>query len=134
MKIGTSTTREERLAWDPQQALAVARGPGPDESSTVAIAMYDQLAAADIPIDALDMCIMFWSRALDGLQPGPVPADRLQRLDQDLAMEMRTSPVLARWLTALRAFAVTAHDLDWIIRFCLQARQTWLLSRQLRRQ
>src|SRR5690242_18346425 len=116
MKIGSSTTREERLAWDPQQAIAVARGPGPDESSTVALAMYDQLAAADVPIDALDMCIMFWSRALDGLQPGPVPEERLQRLDQDLAMEMRTAPVLARWLTALRGIVATAHDLDWIIR------------------
>lgn len=133
MKIGPSTTREERLAWDPAQAIAVARGPGPDESSTVATAMFDQLEAAGVPIDALDMSIMFWSRALDGLVPGPVPADRLARLDQDLALEMRTWPVLGRWLAALRGVAATAHDLDWIIRFCLQARQTWLLSQQLRR-
>lgn len=131
LAIGRSTTREERLAWDPEEAIATASAR-PDERSVIWTAMFDQLEAAGLPIDALDMCIMFWSRALDGLNPGPIPPDRLARLDQDLEMERETSPVLAGWLDALRRRAYTAHDLDAIIQFLLQVRQTWQLTSAMR--
>jgi hypothetical protein len=90
--------------------------------------MYDQLAAAGVAVEAVEMCIVFWSRALDGLAPGPVPAERLARLDRDLELEHGTSPVLSRWLTALRRRIATAHDLDWTIRFLMQVQQTWRMS------
>jgi hypothetical protein len=79
------------------------------------------------------MCIMFWSRALDGLDPGPVPLPRLERLDADLAFERKQSPVMAQWLDALRGRSTTAHDLDWNIQFLLQVRQTWILTKALTR-
>jgi hypothetical protein len=126
--VGSSTTRAERLAWDPDEAVELARRPEPDESSTVATAMYDQLVAAGVPVEAVEMCIVFFSRALDGLDPGPVPPDRLARLDSDLELEHRTSPRLSAWLTSLRHRIATAHDLDWTIRFLMQAQQTWRLS------
>ncbi|HEU4729901.1 MAG TPA: hypothetical protein VFT22_18520 [Kofleriaceae bacterium] len=128
LEIGGSTTRDERLAWSPEQAIAAARRPGPDERSTVALAMYDQLEAARLPLDALELAIVYWSRALDGLAPGPVPAPRLAQLDRELAVEAQTAPPLARWLAALRRDVATAHDLDWAIQFLLQVRQTWTLT------
>jgi hypothetical protein len=131
--VGSSTTRDERLAWDPDEAVELARRPEPDESSTVATAMYDQLSAAGVPVEAVEMCIVFFSRALDGLDPGPVPADRLARLDSDLELEHRTTPRLSPWLTALRRRIASAHDLDWTIRFLMQVQQTWRMSLAFRR-
>ena len=126
--VGLSMTRDERMAWDPDDAIELARRPGRDESSTVATAMYDQLAAAGVTVEAVEMYIVFWSRALDGLVPGAVPAERLARLDSDLELEHGTSPVLASWLTALRRPIATAEDLDWTIRFLIQVQQTWRMS------
>lgn len=125
MDIGAITTRVERLGWNPGQAVARLRQPGPDETSTVALAMCEQLVAADVPIEALDLCLMFWSRALDGLSPGPVPPDRLARLDGELATEARWSLALQPWLAALRAPVTVAHDLDYVIRFLMRVRQLW---------
>ncbi|HET7501002.1 MAG TPA: hypothetical protein VFK02_08370 [Kofleriaceae bacterium] len=128
LELGRTTTRDERLAWRPDEAIAAARRPGPDERATVALAMFDQLDSAGLPLDALELSIVYWSRALDGLAPGPVPADRLAQLDRELAIEAQTAPPLARWLAALRRDVATAHDLDWAIQFLLSVRQTWTLT------
>ncbi len=132
MQVGRTTTREERLRWVPGDAVELLRRPGVDETSTVAMAMVDQLQAAGVPVDALEMSVMFWSRALEDLKPGAVPPDRLARLDADLAIEMQSSPVLGGWLAALRRPVTTAHDLDFVIRFLMQARQTWVMTMHLR--
>jgi len=132
MQIGRTTTRAERLAWLPGEAIALVRGPSPDEAATVALAMIDQLEAAKLSVDAVEMSIVFWSRALDGLDPGPAPADRLAKLHDDLAVMAATSPALAAWNTALRATVTTAHDLDWVIQFLLRAHQTWKMTVALR--
>lgn len=131
LEIGRATTREERLSWDPDEALVIAREK--QERAVVANAMCDQLQAVGVPLESLEMCIMFWSRALDGLDPGPVPPRRLERLDSDLAFERKQSPVMAQWLDALRGRSTTAHDLDWNIQFLLQVRQTWVLTTALTR-
>ena len=128
LQVGTTTTRDERLGWDPEEAVELARRPGPDESATVATAMFDQLATAGVPVDAVEMCIVFFSAALDELDPGPVPVERFARLDSSLELEHRTSRVLSAWLRALRAPIATAHDLDWTIRFLMQVQQTWRMS------
>jgi hypothetical protein len=132
MQIGATTTREQRLAWRPQDAIELLRRPGPDERSTVALAMAEQLGAAGVPFDALEMCLMFWSRALDGLPPGVVPPERLARLDSDLADECRDLPALGAWLAELRRHVITAHDLDYVIRFLMQVRQSWVVTAQPR--
>ena len=128
MKIGRTTTREERLAWQPAEAIALVRGPSPDDTATVALAMFDQLVAAHLSIDTIEMAIVFWSRALDGLKPAPVPSERLARLDHDLSLLTGASPVLASWTSALRGAVATAHDLDWVIRFLMQTHQTWKVT------
>ncbi len=128
MKIGRTTTREERLGWQPVAAVALVRGPSPDETPTVALAMFDQLVAAHLSIDTIEMALVFWSRALDGLPPGPAPPPRLARLDHDLSLLTGASPVLASWISALRSAVATAHDLDWVIRFLMQAHQTWKVT------
>ena len=94
--------------------------------------MFDQLEAAKLTVDAVEMNIMFWSRALDGCAPGLVPPDRLARLDGDLAIEIRTSPVLGRWLGALRRGVARAEDLDWAIQFLLRVHQTWAMTTAVR--
>lgn len=129
--IGDRTTRDERRGWDPFEAIRLARDPASADIATVATAMFDQLAAAHVPIDAVDLCIVFWSRALEDLEPGPVPTDRLARLDRDVA-HYEKLPTLANWIRALRGHTTTAHDLDWSIQFLLRVRQTWLLSDALR--
>jgi hypothetical protein len=121
----STTTREERLSWSPDKALELVRASGGSESATAALAMFEQLDAAGVPLEALEMCIVLWSRALDGLAPGPVPAARLARLDADMAIEMQTEPVLAGWLAALRRDLREAGDLDRAIQLLMLARTTW---------
>jgi hypothetical protein len=116
------TTRQDRLAWSPAHALALVDRSQGTERATAALAMAEQLMAAGVPTDALELCIVYWSRALDGLSPGPVPAERLARLDADLAIERQSAPVLAGWLDALRARVLRAEDLDQGIQFLMQVR------------
>ena len=99
----TSTTHARgAAALDAGRALELVRASGGSESATAALAMFEQLEAAGVQLEALEMCIMLWSRALDGLGTGPVPAARLARLDADMAFEMQTAPVMGGWLAALR--------------------------------
>ena len=124
------TTRDERLRWRPEQAMERLRASG--DSGSAALALCDQLGAAGVPLAALEMAIVVWSRALDGLDPGPVPADRLARLDKDLSLE--TTPVVSAWMKALRAQTRSAHDLDLVIRFLMQARGIWLALGRIKEQ
>ncbi len=128
----STTTPEERLGWTPEEALELVRASGGSESATAALAMFEQLEAAGVPLEALEMCIMFWSRALDGLAPGPVPAARLARLDADMAFEMQTAPVLAGWLAALRRDVREAADLDRAIQLLMLARTTWTTTQWMK--
>lgn len=127
MTAGDVTTREERLAWSPEQALSLVDGSDGTEAGTAALAMVDQLVSARVPLDALELSLVYWSRALDGLSPGPVPPARLARLDDDLALERAGSPVLARWLDALRGRVGPTDDLEKTIRFLMKVRTTWVL-------
>lgn len=127
MTVADTTTREERLAWSPEHALSLVDCSGGIEAGTAALAMVEQLVAAQVPIDALELSLVFWSRALDGLSPGPVPPARLARLDDDLAIERAGSSTLARWLDALRVRVRTTSDLDEAIRFLMKARSTWFV-------
>ncbi|HEU5059808.1 MAG TPA: hypothetical protein VFU21_24925 [Kofleriaceae bacterium] len=130
--VSSTTSREERLRWHPDQALSRVRESGGSERATAALALCEQLAAAGVPLAALEMAIVVWSRALDGLDPGPVPADRMARLERDLSLE--TSPVVAGWMDALRRGVAVAHDLDAAIRFLMQARGIWLATARMRAQ
>lgn len=124
-----TTSRKERLAWRPEQALERARG---GERAVAALALCEQASAGGASLADLEMAIVFFSRALDGLDPGPVPAERAARLERDLATE--TSPALTAWLDALRAPVREAGDLDQAIRFLMQARGIWLAARRIRDQ
>lgn len=125
-----TTTREERLGWTPEQALEIARGA--DGSATAALAMYEQLERAGVALESLELCIVYWSRALDGLDPGPVPPERLDRLERDLQLELHGSPVLARWMAALRWTIDDAVDLDRVIQLLMLARTSWATTRWMR--
>ena len=125
---GDTTTRAERLGWSPEIALNLVERSNGTEVGTAALAMVDQLVEAGVPFEALDLCIVYFSRALDGLSPGRIPPDRLQVLDADLAIERSASPRLADWLDALRSRLSNAEHLDAAIQFLMRARTTWQLS------
>jgi hypothetical protein len=129
--MASPTTRAERLGWRPEQAIAALRAGGSGRA-IAALAMCEQLSAAGDALADVEMAIVFFSRALDGLQPGPVPAERMARLEHDLGLE--TSPVLTAWLASLRAPVRVAQDLDAAIQFLLQARGIWLSMRRIRDQ
>lgn len=122
-----STTRDQRLAWTPEQALDLVIRSGGAEMGTAALAMYEQLRAAALTPDAIELAVTFWMRARDGLPPGPVPPDRLARLDADLGTDAAVAPALGRWEHALRARVRLVQDLDWVIQFLLHVRQTWAM-------
>ena len=120
-----TTTRSERLAWSPEQALAA-------DPATCALALVEQLEAAGLPLESLEIVLGFWARALDGLDPGPVPEARLDRLESDLQLETPTSPVLARWMESLVGSVAEAGDLDRVIRLLMQAHTTWTTAARVR--
>ena len=126
---GPTTTREQRLAWTPEQAFTWMEAAGVDEIGTVAMAFAEQLEAAEVPPDALAQCVACWSHAQDGLSMDDIPAERLQKLDQDLESAAGSLPALSRWMAALRGPVYTAKDLDWVVQFLEQTRSTWTASR-----
>jgi hypothetical protein len=123
------TTRAQRLDWRPEDAVEALRSGQP---AVAALALCEQLGAVRAPLADVEMAIVLFSRALDGLEPGPVPPERMDRLDRDLALD--PAPVLAGWLSALRVRVRVAHDLDAAIRFLLQARGIWLAMARVREQ
>jgi hypothetical protein len=130
--MSDTTTRAERLAWTPEEALRRADDT-PSELGTAALALVEQIEAAGLPIDALDLSIVDWSRALDDLLPGPLTIDVLAKLDADLELERSAAPMMARWSAALRARLVTTQDLERAIAFLAQARSTFAALLAMRR-
>jgi hypothetical protein len=132
---GENLSRTELLAITPESLMvAVFATPGPSpEIGTAGLVLAEQLRAANVPLEALELCIVFWSAALDGLAPGSqVPADRLAHLDRSLAIQTHGFPVLARWMAALRQRVSSAETLDLAIQFLLRARTTWVVTDAMR--
>lgn len=97
--------------------------------STAAFAMSTQLRAAGVSRDALELVIVAWSNALDGLAPNaPLSLGRALALDRALALQTRDLPALAAWTDPLRARCHVAEDLDHVIQFLLRALSTWRLT------
>ncbi|HEX7835879.1 MAG TPA: hypothetical protein VF469_00370 [Kofleriaceae bacterium] len=97
--------------------------------ATAALAMAMQLRAASVPRDALELVVVAWSSALDGLAPGAsLPSDRAHALDRALAIQTRDLPALAAWTAPLRARCRVAEDLDHVIQFLLRTLTTWRLT------
>ena len=97
--------------------------------ATAALALSMQLRAAGISRDALELVVVAWSSALEGLAPAAaLPGDRAQALDRALAIQTRGLPALAAWTEPLRARCRVAEDLDLVIQFLLRALTTWRLT------
>jgi hypothetical protein len=128
-------THDDLLAITPGSVLdgIFAAGASAIPRSTAELALVEQLRAGAVPRDALELTIVGWSGALDGLAPGPMPAERLARLDRTTAIQSAGIPALAAWLAALRPRIARAEDLDRALQFLLAARQLWLLGDALPR-
>ena len=132
---GENLSRTELLAITPESLMvAVFASPGPSpEIGTAGLVLAEQLRCANVPLPALELCIVVWSAALDGLDPGTqVPADRLANLDRSLAIQTRGLPALERWMSALRQRVSSAETLDLAIQFLLRGRSTWVLTDTMR--
>ncbi len=94
-----------------------------------ALAMSIQLRAAGLPRDALELVVVAWVNALDGLAANAsLPDDRAIALDRALALQTHDLPALAAWTAPLRARCRCAADLDHVIQFLLRALTTWRLT------
>ena len=132
---GENLSRTELLAITPESLMvAVFASPGPSpETNTAGLVLAEQLRDANVPLQALELCIVVWSAALDGLDPGSlVPAERLAHLDRSLALQTLGFATLARWMAAMRQRVSSAETLDLAIQFLLRARTTWLLTDAMR--
>ena len=70
LEIGRTTTARGTVVVGSRRS--VGRRPGEAGARRRSQnAMCDQLQAVGVPLESLEMCIMFWSRALDGLDPDP---------------------------------------------------------------
>jgi hypothetical protein len=132
---GETISRAQLLAIAPPSMMDAVFAPPdpPSDVGTAMLAFVEQLRAAKVPLEALELCIVAWSAALDGLAPGTqVPADRLAHLDASLDLQMRGFDALAKWIGALRQRVSSAETLDLAIQFLLRARTTWTLGDALR--
>ncbi len=132
---GENLSRTELLAITPESLMvAVFASPGPSpEIGTAGLVLAEQLRAANVPLAALELCIVVWSAALDGLAPGSqVPSDRLAHLDRSLALQTHGFATLARWMAAMRQRVSSAETLDLAIQFLLRARTIWALTDAMR--
>ena len=123
-------SRDELLGQPAAAWMADVWSPDTDPpGATAALAMSIQLRAAGIARDALELVIVAWSTALDGLAPSaPLPSDRAQALDRALAIQTHGLSALAAWTAPLRARCRAAEDLDHVIRFLMRALTTWRLT------
>lgn len=128
-KLHESMTRAQALTLAPStvmDAVFSRQQPSP-EIWTASIACVEQLRAANLPIEALDVAIVAWSAALDGLEPGQVVShERRSRCAVMLANAPGVA-AMAPWLNELGSRAVASDDFDLAIRFLRGVRQTWLL-------
>jgi hypothetical protein len=129
-----ATARSDLLTLDPEPLMDLVfspRGPSSD-LDRVGIALVEQLRAAYVPIEALELCMVAFSYALEGLPPVcRVPADRLAHLDRALDQESFAYDTLARWMSALRSRISTVANLDVAIQLLFRARTTWALTEGL---
>lgn len=114
---GPATTSEKPQPWSP---FTWKDGAFVEQASIVSMNFARQLQTARVPLDALDTCIACWWQALSGLSEGEVPAERLHKLDHDLASTANRFPALRRWMIALRRPVCTANDLGWLGQFLIE--------------
>ncbi len=135
----TSTDRERLLAMTPEQALVDGlRGDGPGGLSPLlagegALAMAEQLRAAQVPTEALDLCVVVFDRAREQAAPGTLPEPALQELQRALKVQAGDQPGLLRWVEALAGRVYLRQDVEAAVAFLLKVREVRALSGALQR-
>lgn len=126
-----SLSREELLARAPEAVLAGGlRGEGPEGlapelAGAGALALVEQLRAAGVPREALELCLVQLDRAREQAPPGELSDAALERLRSDLAVQTRGHPALERWMTALAGHLLERSDLEAAVTFVSRAWRIW---------
>lgn len=126
-----SLSREDLLARTPEAVLAGGlRGDGPEGlapelAGTGALALVEQLRAADVPREALELCLVQLDRAREQAPPGALSDAAVERLRRDLAVQTRGYPALERWMTALEGHLLHQGDLEAAVTFVSRAWRIW---------
>jgi hypothetical protein len=127
-------TRAQALRLAPatvMDAIFDRKQPSP-QLGTASIACVEQLRAATVPVEGLDVAIVAWSSALDGLEPGEVVSHERRSRCATMLANAPGLAAMATWLEELGSRAVVSDDFDLAIRFLIRVRQTWLLTEALR--
>ncbi|MCO5172283.1 MAG: hypothetical protein M9894_38790 [Planctomycetes bacterium] len=130
----TSADRARLLALTPAEALAgglrgtAPGGLAPTLAGEGALAMAEQLRAANVPLEALDLCIVAFDRARERAQ-GPVIDDAARAdLARALRVQAGDQPALRAWVEALADRAYVREDLPAALSFLVKVREVRALS------
>lgn len=136
----STTDRARLLAMTPDQALAEGlRGDAPGGlppllAGEAALAMAEQLRAADVPLEALDLCLVVFDRAREQTGAGQtVPAPVLEDLRRALEVQAGDLPALSRWVEALAGRVYLRRDLEGAVAFLVKVREVHALGAALPR-
>lgn len=136
----STTDRARLLAMTPEEALAQGlRGDAPGGVSPLlageaALALAEQLRAADVPLQALDLCIVVFDRAREQAGADPtIPEPVLQELRRALDVQAGDRPALRRWVTALADRAYLRQDLEAALAFLVKVREVQALGGAMKR-
>lgn len=97
--------------------------------TTSARALAERLEDAGAPYELLDETIRSWATWREDLEPGPLPAEVLGRLDRDAG---ELAAALGEPPAAMRAGVADAGDLDRALEHLVTARAEWESVRWLR--
>lgn len=135
----TSTTKDraQLLAMTPADVLKDGlRGSGTGGMSPLlagegAVAMAEQLREANVPLDALDLCVVVFDRARERTATGTIEAPARKELDAGVELQAGDLPSLHRWVKALAERAYQRQDLDAAVAFLMKVREIRALSQAL---
>ncbi len=125
----SSSSREQLLAMTPEQALADGlRGDGPGGlaprlAGEGALAMAEQLRAAQVPVEALDLCVVVFDQARERAHAGTLPEPALQELQRAVKVQAGDRPALLAWAQALAGRVYLRQDLEAAVTFLVKVRE-----------
>ena len=130
----SSSDRQRLLAMTPGEVLAGGlRGDGPGGLQPLlagegALAMAEQLRAGEVPLEALDLCIVAFDRARERARGATVEDDARAELVRGLRLQAAGHPTLLAWVEALAERVFLREDLPAALAFLVKVREVRAIS------
>lgn len=135
----SSSDRARLLAMTPADVFAdglrgrVAGELAPLLAGEGALAMSEQLGAAKVPLEALDLCFVVFDRARESARAELVEDAVRAQLMRSLEVQAGDQPVLRAWVVALAERVFVRADLSAAAAFLTKVRTIYALSAALTR-